>query len=449
MTASDFSTLANLALPFVAPPAAGLDDSALLESQRALAEIRRRVDASAAVIAAEIAHRSRPELGYDGLAPRLGARTAEILIQHTTGITKQDARSLVQVGALMSSPSPWLAPLVQPVAGAQLSVGAADAIRVGLGAADDSVSSQDLAEAARSLLAEAPALTVDRLAARARELRADLDLEHVREREEHLRERRYLHVIPQADGMTRLSGLLDPESAATVVAAFDAATSPRRGGPRFVDAESVERAERILADERSTEQLALDTFVELVRIGTAADDGALLGRSAPAVRILVTQRDLASGTGVGHVEGRSEPVSIDTVRRNACAGGAIPILFDRGQVLDVGRSKRLFTARQRAALAARDGGCRFPGCERPPSWTEAHHITEWSRGGRTDVRDGVLLCKHHHLLIHNNGWRVTRRNDDYFVVPPASVDPIRGPIPAPSKSATMRRLVAAGNHVGG
>ena len=120
----------------------------------------------------------------------------------------------------------------------------------------------------------------------------------------------------------------------------------------------------------------------------------------------------------------------------------MPILFDQsGEVLDVGREQRTFTRRQRIALAARDGGCRFPGCDRPASWTEAHHIVEWSRGGCTDVADGILLCKHHHLLIHNNGWRIERERADYFLLPPIDHDPLRRRIPMPSKNRTYRRAL--------
>lgn len=121
----------------------------------------------------------------------------------------------------------------------------------------------------------------------------------------------------------------------------------------------------------------------------------------------------------------------------------MPILLDEGQVINIGRDGRLFTRFQKMGLAARDGGCIFPGCDRPPAWTEAHHINEWHRDqGRTDIADGVLLCRHHHMLVHNNGWRVTREGSDYFVVPPRSHDPQQRPIPAPSKSAAIRRLVA-------
>ncbi len=70
-----------------------------------------------------------------------------------------------------------------------------------------------------------------------------------------------------------------------------------------------------------------------------------------------------------------------------------------------------------------------------------HHINEWKRDkGRTDVADGVLLCRYHHLLIHNNGWRVTRERSDYYLVPPRTLDPAQ--IPIPSKSPLMRQLAS-------
>lgn len=243
--------------------------------------------------------------------------------------------------------------------------------------------------------------------------------------------------------MTRVSGLLDPESAAVVAAAVDAATSPRRG-VRFVDPDDRARDEATTtADRRTLEQVAADALVELVRIGSTAGDD-VLGAHRPSVRVHVTLADLDRRAGLGEVEGQSAPVSIATVERFACATGVVPILFDEsGQPLDVGRDQRLFTARQRIALAARDGGCRFPGCDRPPSWCEAHHIEHWYRdGGRTDVADGVLLCRHHHLLVHNNSWRFTRTGGRYAVVPPRAIDPVQSPVEAPPKGALPRRFAA-------
>ncbi|MGJ9412576.1 HNH endonuclease signature motif containing protein, partial [Aeromicrobium sp. CF4.19] len=74
-----------------------------------------------------------------------------------------------------------------------------------------------------------------------------------------------------------------------------------------------------------------------------------------------------------------------------------------------GRSARLHNRAQRIAIGLRDGGCTFPGCDRPPGWSEIHHPQPWSEGGRTDLT-GVMLCPHHHRHIHTNGWRVRHRD---------------------------------------
>ncbi|MDO9590798.1 MAG: DUF222 domain-containing protein, partial [Microcella sp.] len=297
---------------------------------------------------------------------------------------------------------------------------------------------------AERLVVEAHGCTVEHLAARARDARAQLDAaadaSRVAGHEQALRDRRYLYLSRQPDGMTRLGGLLDPESAALVRDAIDAATSPRRGGPRFLSDTERDRAERLLHDNRTIEQLALDALVELVRLGGDVAPAALIGVRAPAVQVIVAESDLRSGRGLARLEGQSEPVSIDTARRHECSVGAVPIVIDaRGDVVALGREIRFYTRRQRIALAARDGGCRFPGCERPPSWTEAHHIVPWSEGGATDLDTGVLLCRHHHLLLHNNGWRFSRVDGELVVIPPASVDREQRPISAPSKNPLVDR----------
>jgi len=159
--------------------------------------------------------------------------------------------------------------------------------------------------------------------------------------------------------------------------------------------------------------------------------------------VIVTASELASGFGSGSIEGAPEAISIDTVRRHACTAGLVGILFSaEGQPLDVGRTQRHYTERQRLALAARDGGCRFPECSRPPSYCEAHHIRHWHRDrGPTDVSDGLLLCRHHHLLVHNNGWQITRDVSRYWLIPPRTVDRSQTPIELRSKSRLMRELV--------
>jgi hypothetical protein len=241
--------------------------------------------------------------------------------------------------------------------------------------------------------------------------------------------------------MGRLVWDLDPESYAVVTELYDRATSPKRG-VRFVSGPAKETADRILNDQRSIEQLASDTILGLLQAGAATDSTELLGDGGAAVRILVTAGTLDAGTGHGRIEGSPDPVSIETVERLVCNGTTTEVVFDdTGQPLDVGREQRFFTKKQRIALAVRDGGCRFGNCDRPPPMAEAHHIHHWARDdGRTDIKDGILLCKFHHLLMHNNGWEIERDGADYYLIPPRDVDPQQRRVLMSSKSAAMRDL---------
>lgn len=420
------------------------DDLTLIEAMRRWAELRRSADAGLARLAGIVAARSTLELGYDGLAQRAGLRTADALVSQLTGTSGAEARAITAAGTMMNDPQPWLGEVAERLAVGEVSVGAAAAIQSGLGSPSPTVAADDLADAAHELLTNSHQLPPEKVARRARELRDELDESGVGDREAMLRGRRFLRLIPQPDGMTRLIGLLDPESAAIVTAAVDAVTAPRRGGPRFVDPDAVARADAIVRDERSTEQLTLDALVEMVRIAGAADQGRVFGTRRPAVRVHVALSDLQRGAGTAHLEGQTIAVSVQTAERIGCSNGLLGIMFDnRGCALRLGRSRRLFTENQHTALAAIWGGCAAPGCDRPPSWTEAHHIDEWKRDhGRTDVADGILLCRHHHMLIHNNHWRIRRNGAEYLLEPPPG-DPLhRHALALVPKNPVHRRSAA-------
>lgn len=99
------------------------------------------------------------------------------------------------------------------------------------------------------------------------------------------------------------------------------------------------------------------------------------------------------------------PASAQIARMLACDSVIIrQIIDDQGAILDQGRGVRLFTRAQRRALITRDKGCAFPGCDIPAGWCEAHHITYWTNGGPTNLANAVLLCRHHHTVIHQNHW---------------------------------------------
>jgi HNH endonuclease len=88
------------------------------------------------------------------------------------------------------------------------------------------------------------------------------------------------------------------------------------------------------------------------------------------------------------------------------------------QPLEVGRATRTVARAQRTALVVRDGGCGFPGCDRPQSWCEAHHLRHWLHGGPTDLGNLTLLCRTHHRAVHEGGWRLGRDPDGRLTATP-------------------------------
>ena len=273
-----------------------------------------------------------------------------------------------------------------------------------------------------------------------------MDVAGIADRERAIHDQRSIRRHRRANGTNRYVVDTDIESGAFWDDLYDKLTAPRRGGPRFIDEADKSWAESIATDERTTDQYAHDAFTQLLRIAVDADhkdNSHVVGSRLPAVRVLITADALERQFGHGNVEGTYLPVSVQTVERIICTSGTVPIVFDsNGQPLDLGREQRLFSAAQRVVLASRDGGCIWLGCDRPPSWTEAHHIDHWTRDrGKTNVNDGVLLCRHHHMLLHNNGWEISREDSVYWLVPPASVDPNRTPRKLESKSAVLRELL--------
>ncbi|WP_395402727.1 DUF222 domain-containing protein [Arthrobacter sp. UC242_113] len=137
----------------------------------------------------------------------------------------------------------------------------------------------------------------------------------------------------------------------------------------------------------------------------------------------------ASGTNTGTaLFAFTGPVNPATIRKIACDADIIPVVLGTdGRILDIGRASRVFPPHIRKAITARDQGCAFPGCTIPAAWCEAHHITYWSRGGTTGTGNGVLLCGHHHHLIHKENWHIEVTNEVPWFKPPPELDPHRKP----------------------
>ena len=423
-----------------------LDDSALLELLSVAAEGRDAIDLVVAAASAEVAVRSARELGYDGLAQRQGHRNAVSLVQNVTGQSRGDAARAVRTGEELAEvdasatagtepptqaapPGPsWLTLLRSALSSGRLGAAQFHAIRTGIGEPpverypelDPAFLPEAWAHAVELLLDEATSLPVEELRTAARIARDRLDPAGVTLRFEERFEARSFRAWIDQSGQQHARIAFDDEAAAWVHSLLRAAMRPRRG-PRFVGAVSKELAAAGASDRRSNEQLQYDTLMAVLRTGASADPDQAFGDRQPGVRIIVEAAAVTGAgargamrvTGVGHVEDGGHALPGGVIEKFLCDAGAVPILrTSHGRPLDVGREQRLFTRKQRMAIAARDGGCLWPGCVAPPSECEYHHIDHWWEDhGRTDVDDGVPLCRNCHMRLHNQGWRVTRERD--------------------------------------
>lgn len=133
--------------------------------------------------------------------------------------------------------------------------------------------------------------------------------------------------------------------------------------------------------------------------------------STIALTVTLDLDQLRTGLGVAALDS-GHRISAAEARRLACRAGLVPaVLGGRSQLLDLGRTARLFSAAQFRALAVRDKGCTAEGCGLPTRVCHAHHDAAWSRGGPTDLANGRLLCPHHHRLIHNPAYDHRLRPD--------------------------------------
>ncbi|TFD90715.1 HNH endonuclease signature motif containing protein, partial [Cryobacterium psychrotolerans] len=357
--------------------------------------------------------------------------------------------------------APWHAPLGDAVTAGRIGLDTAGFLRKGLGEPAAGVTPEMLRDALTALIERCTDLrAADRgIAARqglnaeqaftaARHSRDQIDTNGIAARADALRAAQYLRTWRKPNGMVHGDFDLNPENGTFLLEVLAQITGPRRGGPRFVDKERKARAQKIIDDPRSTNQIHAETLIELIHIAVNADPGTVFSGSRPTARVVVQRATPGTTTGNGSttdhgalhdhgaIEGHPDPIPQTDIDRHLC-DGFTAIAFDDDQVVDIGREKRLFTERQKLALAVRDGGCLWPGCDKPPSWTEAHHINEWlAKVGLTNIADGILLCRPDHLRLHNEGWTIKREaTGTYWLVPPPGKDPDQTPIRLASKAA--------------
>ena len=234
--------------------------------------------------------------------------------------------------------------------------------------------------------------------------------------------------------MVAVNGLLEAEAGQTLLAALEPLARPS-------DA----------ADARTGGQRRADALTELARRTLEGGQLPQSGGVRPQLLVTVDLDSLLGPGGLGGEAGGPWPLDPETCRRLGCDGAVTRVLVTRHpdpshdpgsddnpaswlrvaarllpptlggtptQPLEVGRTSRVVTPAQRAALTVRDGGCVVAGCDRPPAWCEAHHLRHWLHGGPTDLANLALLCRAHHRAVHEGGWRLARDPDGRLTATP-------------------------------
>ena len=179
-------------------------------------------------------------------------------------------------------------------------------------------------------------------------------------------------------------------------------TAPRRLG-RDKNGEQVEDATVITSNRWETWGAALCELLEHL---------PTRGHAANGVNLLVTigLDRLIDGLGSAGLD-TGVRIGAGEARRLACNAGIIPAVLDgTSQPLDLGRTKRLHTPAQRAALALTHDSCGIAGCERPFAWCEVHHPHAWSDGGVTELNNALPFCGHHHRRAHDSRYDLRRHS---------------------------------------
>jgi len=249
---------------------------------------------------------------------------------------------------------------------------------------------------------------------RAMEIAERFDPDGFERQEADARSRRWLQLIRQHDGTVRLRGCLDKESAALALAVLDPLAAPLP----TVDG---------VPDTRVPERRYGDAFIQLCQLATPTLPEVRGERPHMFVTTTLDSLQRKIGSPPASLEG-GYLISNGAARRIGCDANIIPVVLgSAGQPLDIGRTTRLVNQGLRRALILRDEGCAFPGCDRPPSWCDAHHIEHWADGGSTSLCNLALLCVHHHDRVHRDGWTITVIDGRPRFTPPTWLDPEQRP----------------------
>ncbi|GGF12697.1 HNH endonuclease signature motif containing protein [Subtercola lobariae] len=465
---------------FRAAAPAGLADEDAVAGLAAVEVLGRLVDGLRVSYAAEIAYRGRHDLGNDGLTVRNNFSSPAAMIAAVTSVSIRTARGRVRLGeqvrvseSFLGQPLPSkYEPVREALTSGRIGVDVADAIIRPLDDISGGALTDEVHAAAVRLVEQAGmsvggfGFTADQIKGLAVRVRENIDPDGAEPRYTDLEEQRGLTFSRMRSGNTKMVAIFTPDQAAVWKAIDNAAFSPRitptfTNGNDTDDATAQGNAEADVAaaeghgeaggaaaepeflggletpegqnvDTRTLSKRRVDFYTELARKSSGLPGMPVINGAAPTINVHATLEDIIAGRGVGWVDGIDESVPASVVEQLICHGDVITTLFGQhGHVLQHGKTRRYFTAAQNRALAARDGGCVWPGCDRPPSFCESHHVDEWKHDnhapGRTDINNGALVCSFHHRHLHQSDWKLVMRYGVPHMIPPKWVDPTQTP----------------------
>jgi hypothetical protein len=389
---------------------------------RRAARARHALDGVIAALSARVDELSSSDAGRDRYARAKGFPSSQALIERVGDLGRGDANKLVELGRAMvaaedapvlvsdvGEPEPALfAYLCGCVASGDLSTEKAAVIRGML---------QELTNATveleRSLVDRARRKSLADVKDMCMRELAKLEHDALRAREVRNRERRFVNFKDMGDGMVSMFGLLDNATVAPLRAWLEPEVQRQLNCQRDVEE----------TQQRSVGQVYADALADMARHLSGCQKPADGVKTALVLRADLD--DLERGVGLGECDTINGPITVECLRTMAVDVGVLPAVMGGASLpLDLGRMERLFSVPQRVAIGERDGGCVM--CPAPLPRCNAHHIEFWDHGGRTDLRNGVMLCVGCHHRVHEYGWRIeVDAQDGVWITPPPSVDPER------------------------
>ncbi|WP_394255494.1 HNH endonuclease signature motif containing protein [Pseudoclavibacter helvolus] len=439
----------------------GVPDAEIVVVLYELAARRRVLDAALVEVAGEMLRREDESPRSETVARKAGFRNLAGMAEQVLGVKPFEANTLVRVASatrermgMTGEPIPAKYEAVsKAVSSGVMTVAQAAAITKGLEQTRNRVDVEDVARAEAELVASACGLNPEDeqpavpkvLEVQAAMWVSYLDPDGDEPRAEKIAAERGLWWSRRADGAITGKFVATPEQGEQLILDIDALLSPRRavefpaatscgeppaaalgadGDPRDSDlagagaetgAGTSARTNNVggegrevevpLQDLRTQPQRRMDALASILTSYAESTDAPRIGGEAPTLVVVSTEAGIEGNAvrpeDVPHFEHTGEPVPPSFAAKVMCDGFIrIARQGSKGEILDLGRRRRLFSTAQRRAIFVRDRHCRAPGCRAPARWCETHHAVPWIEGGLTDVKDGILLCSFHHHEVH-------------------------------------------------